>query len=86
MHERGLVYCLFYVFGWIAINKTTSMLCEQRWDELIEALLLRHYDRSYTRAITRHYPALDHAPVVTATDTQSSTYQRLAETVLKTCN
>ncbi len=74
--------CLVSLHGREVIANWHQLIREQRWDELTEALLLRHYDPSYTRAITRHYPALAQAPVVTAMDTQASTYQHLAETVL----
>ena len=74
--------CLVSLHGREVIAGWNAMVREQRWDELTEALLVHHYDPSYTRAITRHYPALDRAPVVTATDAQASTYQHLAEAVL----
>ena len=74
--------CLVGLHGREVIANWHKLIREQRWDELTEALLVRHYDPSYTRAITRHYPALAQAPVVTAMDTQASTYQHLAETVL----
>lgn len=78
--------CLVDLHGRDVIANWNALACDQRWDELTEALLLRHYDPSYTRAITRHYPALDQAPVVTASDASRETYQHLAEIVLKTCN
>lgn len=77
--------CLASLHGHEVISQWKSLVREQRWDELTEALLACHYDPSYTRAITRHYPALDRAPVVTACSTRPETYQHLAETVLKTC-
>ncbi len=63
-----------------------TMVRQQRWDELTEALLVYHYDPSYTRAITKHYPTLERAPQVSATDTRQSTYAHLAKILLKTCN
>lgn len=66
------------IAGWLALAR------ENRWDELTEALLTRHYDPSYARAITRHYPTLAQAPKFTARDTHAATYRRLAQAVLKT--
>lgn len=76
--------CLVDLHGREVIAHWHALAGEQRWDELTEALLTRHYDPSYTRAITRHYPTLHRAPVVTATDSSNGTYQRLAEIVLQT--
>jgi tRNA 2-selenouridine synthase len=78
--------CLVDLHGREVIAQWNALAREQRWDELTAALLLRHYDPSYTRAITRHYPSLHSAPGVIATDTRSSTYEYLAKIVLKTCN
>ncbi len=78
--------CLTALHGRAVIDNWNALARDQRWDELTEALLVRHYDPAYTRAITQHYPDLARAPVVTATDTLESSYQRLAEIVLKTCN
>jgi len=78
--------CLVPLHGREVIAKWNALAREQRWDELTEALLVHHYDPSYTRAISRHYPALHSAPVLRATDSAVATYQRLAETILKTCN
>lgn len=77
--------CLVDLHGHEVITQWHTLIREQRWDELTEVLLLRHYDPSYTRAITRHYPALDRAPVLTVTDTHANTYLQLAQTLLKTC-
>ncbi len=76
--------CLMDLHGREVIADWHALVREQRWDELTEALLVRHYDPSYTRAITKHYPALDRAPVVSATDDSSTTFQRLANSILKT--
>ena len=75
--------CLVDLHGREVIANWHAMVREQRWEELTEALLVRHYDPSYTRAITKHYPALDRAPVVTATDSAPATFQRLANIILK---
>ena len=76
--------CLVDLHGRDVIGHWHALVQAQRWDELTEALLLRHYDPSYTRAINRHYPSLHRAPVVTATDTARSTFQILSKIILKT--
>lgn len=78
--------CLVDLHGRDVIAHWQTLVREQRWDDLTEALLARHYDPSYSRAIHKHYATLASAPVVTATDTQPGTFQRLAETLLKTSN
>ena len=78
--------CLTDLHGRDVIAHWHALVRDQRWDELTEALLVRHYDPSYTRAINKHYPTLASAPVVTATDTRASTYAQLAKIALKTCN
>ena len=75
--------CLVDLHGRDVIASWNELAREQRWDELTEALLVRHYDPSYTRAITRHYPSLPDAPRATATSADQSTYQHLAEIILK---
>ncbi len=76
--------CLVDLHGHAVIAHWNTLASEQRWDQLTEALLLRHYDPSYTRAITRHYPSLAHAPRVTATDTTPESFRQLAMIILKT--
>jgi tRNA 2-selenouridine synthase len=78
--------CLAALHGREVIANWNAMAQQQRWDELTEELLLRHYDPSYTRAITKHYPDLPQAPRVTATDTRRATFEQLAEIIIKTCN
>ncbi len=78
--------CLAALHGREVIASWNAMAHEQRWDEFTAALLTRHYDPSYTRAITKHYPDLHQAPRVTATDTHRATFERLAEIIIKTCN
>jgi tRNA 2-selenouridine synthase len=78
--------CLSALHGREVIADWNALAREQHWDALTEALLTRHYDPSYTRAITKHYPDLHRAPVVTASDTQRATFERLAEIIIKTCN
>ena len=78
--------CLAGLHGREVIAQWNTLAREQRWDELTEALLTRHYDPSYTRAITKHYPDLHRVPVVNATGSDRATFERLAEIIIKTCN
>ena len=72
--------------GCDVITGWQTLVREQHWDELTQALLVHHYDPSYTRAISKHYPTLAQAPTITAVDKQPGTYGNLAKIVLKTCN
>ena len=75
--------CLANLHGRDVIAGWNTLAAEKRWDELTELLLVKHYDPSYTRAIRKHYPTLDQAPVVVADDPSHATYQRLATTILQ---
>lgn len=80
----GQLDCLTGLHGGEVIGAWRELAHTQRWDELTEALLVRHYDPAYTRAITRHYPTLGEAPVVRAHDASETTYRELAREVLRT--
>ena len=54
--------CLRPLHGGETINDWQAQAREGRWRELTEALLVRHYDPAYTRAIDSHYPRLVEAP------------------------
>lgn len=47
--------------GHAVIERWRELALARRWDEFTADLLVSHYDPAYTRAITRHYPALPRA-------------------------
>ena len=75
--------CLVNLHGREVIAEWHALAATQQWDELTEALLVKHYDPAYTRAIRKHYATLDQAPVVIAHDPTPATYQHLAQTILQ---
>jgi tRNA 2-selenouridine synthase len=54
--------CLRPLHGGETIDAWQALARADRWRELTEALLVRHYDPAYTRAIDSHYPRLGEAP------------------------
>jgi len=53
--------CLRPLHGSAVINNWQRMGRNGAWDQLTEALLEKHYDPAYTRAINAHYPHLPQA-------------------------
>lgn len=53
--------CLNALHGRAVIERWRELALRRQWDELTAELLVTHYDPAYTRAIVRHYPALQHA-------------------------
>ena len=90
LHDPALLTaqldCLIPLHGREVIEAWNSMARAGRWNELTETLLVKHYDPAYTRAIRKHYPTLDLAPVVTAVDCTPGTYEALARRLMKTAS
>jgi tRNA 2-selenouridine synthase len=76
--------CLTALHGKETIERWRALVRAADADGLVEELLLRHYDPAYTRSTLKHYPALEHAPRYTLTDTSSGAFSHLAATVLET--
>jgi len=68
--------------GRAAIGAWNDLAHAGRWDKLVAELLARHYDPAYTRAISKHYPALDRAPKLVLTDPGDSAFKSLARQCL----
>ena len=90
LHDPALLTaqldCLIPLHGRAVIEAWNGMARAGRWDELTETLLVQHYDPAYTRAIRKHYPTLDQAPVVTAVDCTAGTYEALARQLINTAS
>lgn len=67
--------------GRAVIDRWRELALARQWDELTADLLLRHYDPAYTRAITRHYPALQHARTVEVEQVSEAHFRDLARRV-----
>jgi tRNA 2-selenouridine synthase len=58
-----------------------QLMARERADELVEELLVRHYDPAYTRSTLKHYPALTRAPHYALRDASDAEFRRVAATV-----
>jgi len=68
--------------GHAVIDGWKSLALAGRWDKLTTELLARHYDPAYTRAIVKHYPALDRAPRLRLAGNEDSEFSALARLCL----
>jgi tRNA 2-selenouridine synthase len=73
--------CLVPLHGRETIAEWQALARARKTDEFVEAMLVRHYDPAYTRAILKHYPALDRAPRFTVCDPGDAAFERLAREV-----
>lgn len=64
------------IAGWLALIDAAD------WDALVASLLERHYDPTYTRSITGHYPGYAAAPAVCVDDTGPRAFDRAAGELL----
>ncbi len=74
--------CLRPLHGSAVIDDWQRMGREGAWDRLTEALLVRHYDPAYTRAINSHYPRLPQAPHFALEENSATAMDRLAAAVM----
>jgi len=74
--------CLTGLYGRAVIEAWKALAASGRWDELTEALLVRHYDPAYTRSTLKHYPALARAPRLAVRGTDDAEFVRLAHACL----
>jgi len=56
--------CLTGLYGHDTITRWKKLALEGKWSEFTEDLLIKHYDPAYTRSTLKHYPTLEHAPVL----------------------
>ena len=75
--------CLAPLHGHAVIDRWKALALAADWDGLVAELLERHYDPAYTRAIGRHYPALDRAPRLELSDTGDAAFAALARSCVE---
>jgi tRNA 2-selenouridine synthase len=75
--------CLRPLHGGETIAGWQCLARQGRWRELTEALLTRHYDPAYTRAIDSHYPRLAEAPRFHLAGCDEAAIQALAADILR---
>jgi tRNA 2-selenouridine synthase len=68
--------------GHAVIDRWRALVRSRSWDELTADLLVKHYDPAYSRAITRHYPALPRARRLTLNDAGDAAFGALAQRCL----
>ncbi len=76
--------CLRPLHGSTTIDDWQALARNGAWDQLTEALLVRHYDPAYTRAINNHYPQLPQAAHFALPGNSTAAMQRLAGDVMAT--
>ena len=70
------------LYGHAAVAAWKKLALGQRWDELTEDLLVKHYDPAYTRSTLKHYPALSGALQLELRSTDEAEFMRLARECL----
>jgi tRNA 2-selenouridine synthase len=58
------------------IREWKALVASDRWLELVERLLLEHYDPSYDRSMKRNFGRLDEAPLVRLEGTDDAALER----------
>ena len=76
--------CLRPLHGSAVIEEWQRMGRDGAWDQLTEALLAKHYDPAYTRAINAHYPHLPQAAHFALTANSTTAMAGLAREVMST--
>jgi tRNA 2-selenouridine synthase len=69
--------------GRAVIDRWRENALARKWDELTADLLVSHYDPAYTRAITKHYPALSRALKPRARGAHENEFKALARHCLE---
>jgi tRNA 2-selenouridine synthase len=72
--------CLKQLHGSDTIERW-QLMARERADDLVEELLVRHYDPAYTRSTLKHYPALARAPRYTLRDASDAEFTRVAAAI-----
>lgn len=75
--------CLTPLHGHAVIEQWKALARAGDWNGLTADLLTRHYDPAYTRAIVKHYPALDRAPRLSLEHADEGEFSALARRCLE---
>jgi tRNA 2-selenouridine synthase len=74
--------CLYSLHGRDKIEDWLALASNQRWPELVERLLVEHYDPAYRRSTISHFPTLDRAPIFSAEGIDDNSLGNLADEIL----
>jgi len=70
--------CLVALHGHERVGEWKALAAAGRWDELVERLLLEHYDPAYLRSIDRNFTRIGAARVVTLERGEPQSFQAAA--------
>ncbi len=79
---HGLLDKLVVLHGAKRVADWKTLIGEDRWLELVDSLLIEHYDPSYDRSMKRNFSRLEQAPVVTLHDTDEPSLQQAADALV----
>lgn len=74
-----LLDCLVPLHGVERVTDWKALIEQDRWIELVERLLVEHYDPSYDRSMRRNFGLLDQASVVRLEGTDDAALMRAAD-------
>ena len=79
---KAKLMCLVSLHGDQKISAWLDLAAARRWEELVEELLVQHYDPAYQRSTKSHFPDLDHTPIFRADRIDESSLDKLARKIL----
>lgn len=74
--------CLTALYGQQSITEWKALAAQNKWDELVRELLVKHYDPAYTRSTLKHYPRQARSPRLAVVAHDDTDFERLAEECL----
>ncbi len=74
--------CLTALHGKDRITAWKQHALAGRWEQLVESLLVEHYDPAYLRSISRNFAQVAQAKVARAASADSSTFEAIARTLV----
>ena len=78
-----LLDCMTPLHGAQRIGEWKTLVDTDRWPELVERLLLEHYDPSYDRSMKRNFDQLAAAPVVRIASTLPAALSEAADELMR---
>ncbi len=74
--------CLVALHGHERINRWKALAESNDWDQMVEQLLLEHYDPAYEKSIARNFSQLDSARVMPIVSEAATAYAAAADALL----
>jgi tRNA 2-selenouridine synthase len=78
--------CLTALQGREHIDSWKSQAAAGQWDELVEDLLVRHYDPAYLRSLGKNFVRAPDSPTLELTDHRPEAFAALAQGLLRSPN